>query len=39
VLWFDDLNHAQVFDTKKDCRVLLDVMLQYCKVGDLADYT
>lgn len=30
VLWFDDLDHAQVFDLKKNRRVLGDVVRKYC---------
>ena len=30
VLWFDDLDHAQVFDLKKNRRLLGDVVREYC---------
>ena len=30
VLWFPDLDHAQVFDSKKDRRLLVDAVRTYC---------
>ena len=29
VLWFDDLDHAQVFDTKANCEILVNVVRGY----------
>jgi len=31
VLWWDDLDHAQVFDSKDDRRQLVEVVREYCK--------
>ena len=33
ILWFPDLNHAEVFDTQKDCSVLLDVLWNYSAIS------
>ena len=31
VLWWDDLDHAQVFDNKDDRKKLVEVVVDYCK--------
>ena len=33
VLWFEKLDHAQVFDSKSDRRRLVDVARAYCTLG------
>lgn len=33
VLWFGDLDHAQVFDLKKNRMLLGDVVREYCAQG------
>lgn len=30
VLWFDNLNHAEIFAAKRDRKVLIDVAMNYC---------
>ena len=35
VLWFDRLDHAQVFDSKKDRNILVQVIRAYCTMGKL----
>jgi hypothetical protein len=30
VLWFEGLNHAEVFDTEGDRGVLVDIAMEYC---------
>ena len=29
ILWFDDLDHAQVFDSRRNCEILAQVVRQY----------
>lgn len=31
VLWFPDCDHAEVVDTRKDRKILIDVAMEYCK--------
>ena len=33
ILWFDDLDHAQVFDSKRNCEILAHVVRQYSLMG------
>ena len=33
VLWFEKLDHAQVFDSKRDRRRLVNVVRAYCVMG------
>ncbi len=39
VLWFSDLDHAQVFDSKKNRDVLVGVVRRYCAQGHLQNVT
>ena len=29
ILWFDDLDHAQVFDSRRNCEILVNVIRKY----------
>lgn len=29
LLWFDKLDHAQVFDTRRNCEILANVVVEY----------
>lgn len=31
VLWFDQLDHAQVFDSRKTRRILVDAIREFCQ--------
>ena len=33
VLWFDDLDHAQVFDSRRNCEILAQVVRRYSLIG------
>lgn len=33
ILWFDDLDHAQVFDSRRHCEILAKVVKQYSLMG------
>ena len=33
VVWFKDLNHAQVFDKKRNRECIVKVAREYCKLG------
>ena len=38
ILWFEDLDHAQVFDSKRDRRKLVNVVRAYCLSGSNEAY-
>ena len=33
VLWFDDLDHAQVFDSRRNCEILAQIVRRYSLMG------
>lgn len=33
ILWFEDLDHAQVFDSRRNCEILAQVVRQYSWMG------
>lgn len=33
ILWFDDLDHAQVFDSRRNCEILAQVVRLYSLMG------
>ena len=35
ILWFDNLDHAQVFDSRQNCETLAQVVRQYSLMGRL----
>jgi hypothetical protein len=39
ILWYDELNHAQVFDTKKDRRALVHAVGSYCQIRDTDEWS
>src|ERR1700761_2075530 len=32
ILWYDQINHAEVFDTAKNRRLLVEVLNWYCRI-------
>lgn len=33
ILWFNDLDHAQVFDSRRHCEILAKIVQQYSLMG------
>ena len=33
ILWFDDLDHAQVFDSRRNCKILAQLVRRYSLMG------